>query len=404
MKPKTLSQLDSENFSFNNDLQQLKTVLDNNAIEAVVFYAGRILEATSNYCVDALGEKSNNNVFSNLEYINDYNLLDLVTRHWAHGLRRLANQFRHILKPTEDNDGIIAVILLDTWLDWLINKSQLIDNNQQHFTLYSEEESEIGTQLQWINKWLKHKSFENFTDQKEAVLLKQPIFAAVICEELINKKEFQLAANYLKVAQHSHPKDLRLLQLQGLLMSRIGQLNKAEQMLRPLHKKFPHDDETIGILAGIYKKMWQQGDDSKLTTWGKLYKKGWLQSKERNTYLGINAAAYALWIGEQENSEKIAANIVHQYQVRQKVLTETLKIATNNMDYWDRATLAEALLLSSEVEQAESHYRELFTATNYADQPHDIAAKQLALHLSHLKAPEYKTLRELAENTLASFN
>ena len=403
MKPDTLTQFDSENFCFSSDLKQLKKVIESNAIEAVVFYAGRILEATSNYCVDKLGEKSNNNVFSNIEYINDYNLLDLVTRHWAHGLRRLANQFRHILKPTEHNDGIIAVILLDTWLDWLINKSQLVDNFHEHFTLYTDEENEINTQLQWINTWLEHKNFHNFTNKEEITLLEQPIFAAVICEELINNKEFTVASHFLKTAMDSHPKDLRLLQLHGLLMSRMGQLKKAEQVLRSLHKKFPNDDETIGILAGVYKKMWQEGDESKLHTWGKLYKKGWFHSKERNTYLGINAAAYALWAGQTEDGLEIAANIVNQYQVRQKVLTETLKLATNQMDYWDHATLAEALLLSNEVEQAESHYQKLFNAKYFANQPHDIAAKQLVHHLGYLESSKYSNLQVLAEKTLKNY-
>jgi len=398
MKPNTLSQFDSENFCLANDLAQLKKVIDSNAIEAVVFYAGRILEATSNYCVDALGEKSNNNVFSNIEFINDYNLLDLVTRHWAHGLRRLANQFRHILKPTEINDGIIAVILLDSWLNWLINKSQLVKNKPDHFTLYSNEKSEINTQLKLINSWLKNTGFHTFSNTEESALLKQPIFAAVICEELINRQEFVRASEHLKVSQTCHPKDLRLLQLQGLLLSRSNQLIKAEQILRPLLKKFPNDDETIGILAGIYKKMWQQGDKSKLPVWGKLYEKGWLQSKERNTYLGINAAAYALWVGNIDDSIEIATNIVHQYRHRQKVLTDILNFPTNKMDYWDHATFAEALLLSNEIDQAQVYYQALFTAKEHTGQPHDIAAKQLIHHIDYLVDAKYSTLLTLAKS------
>lgn len=402
MKHDALKQFDCENFSLRNDLEQLKKVIDSNAIEAIVFYSGRILEATSNYCVDALGEKPNNNVFSNIEHINDYNLLDLVTRHWAHGLRRLSNQFRHILKPTEINDGIIAVILLNSWLDWLINKSQLVDNNQEHFTLYSDDKNEINTQLLWINEWLAHKNFHELTNKEESLLLKQPIFSAVICEELINKKEFTAATKYLQTSLKGHPNDLRLLQLKGLLLSRTNQLTKAEQILRSLLKKFPNDDETIGILAGVYKKMWQMGDESKLQTWGKLYKKGWLQSKERNTYLGINAAAYLLWIGENETSKEIASSIIIQYHSRQKILMTVLKVPTNQMDYWDLATLAEAQLLANNIAQAESCYHKLFTEKYYAGQPHDIAAKQLVYHLKYLTSPDYSTLRTLAEKHITN--
>lgn len=401
MKPNTLSQFDSENFCLNNDLAQLKKVMDHNAVEAVVFYAGRILEATSSYCVETLGEKSNSNVFSNIEYINDYNLLDQVTRHWAHGLRRLANQFRHILKPTESTDAIIAVILLDSWLDWLMNQSQLVEHNTDSFTLHSNVNSEINTQLKMISTWLKSKDFHELTNDEESELLNQPIFAAVICEELINRKEFGTAKHHLSISQHSHPNDLRLLQLQGLLLSRTNQLQEAENLLRPLLKKFPNDDETVGILAGIYKKMWQKGDLSKLQRWGKLYEKGWQQSKERNTYLGINAAAYALWVGNIDDSVDIATNIVNQYRNRQKVLTETLNFPTNKMDYWDHATLAEALLLSNDVEQAEVCYQTLFSAKEHATQPHDIVAKQLAHHIEYLTEPKYSKLLTLAESYLS---
>ncbi len=141
------SALDSENFCLATDLEQLTKVAHIKATEAMVFYCGRILEATSNYCVIQLGDKAKSNVFANIEYINDFNLLDEKTRHWAHALRRLANQFRHILKPTEDNDGDISVILLDMWMDWLINRSQLINSDSQKYVPISNQQQQLYYQF-----------------------------------------------------------------------------------------------------------------------------------------------------------------------------------------------------------------------------------------------------------------
>lgn len=389
--------MDTANFELIKDIEQLKKVVEVNAIEAVVFYTGRILEATSTFCVTQLGEKAKSNVFANIEYINDYNLLDSTTRHWAHALRRLANQFRHILKPTEEHDGHIAIILLDAWLDWLVNNSHLVDSKTKPFSLLENNQNDMVEQFHWISEWLLHKDLSKIEINNESSLLRQPVFASVICEELIDKKEIVKASKFLKTALNHHPDDLRLNQLQGLLLSRTGRLKQAEQLLRKLLKQVPNDDETVGILAGVIKKLWQNGDQIRLNQWGKLYLKGWEQSKHRNTYLGINAATFSLWSGDIISSQEIAKNIIKIYQHRQKILQETLKVSTDNMDYWDHATLAEAKLLSGSTIQAEKSYQELFTAVHFDNKPHNVPANQLKHHLVDSAVTSTPLLNELAE-------
>jgi tetratricopeptide (TPR) repeat protein len=373
--------LDSENFRLAVDLQQLKKVAEIEATEAMVFYCGRVLEATSNYCAVQLGERAKSNVFANIEYINDFNLLDENTRHWAHALRRLANQFRHILKPTEDNDGDISVILLDMWMTWLLNRSQLVEKNTIPFEPISNQQQRIYSQFSALSDWLQHKQLEKLTGHDASDYLVQPVFASVICEELINQQDYTIANNFLNQALEQHPNDLRLQQLSGLLLSRTGKLQSAESKLRRLLKQFPNDDETIGILAGVIKKLWQNGDQDKLSQWGKLYVKGWKQSKQRNTYLGINAATYSLWSGDNQASQSIAQSIIETYASREKILRERLHHSTQQMDYWDLATLAESYLLAGDIEQAEEHYQKLFQSPSYHGKPHQVPANQLAHHL-----------------------
>ena len=398
MSSSILNIISSENFSLKADLEQLRKVSEVNATEAMVFYSGRVLEATSNFCVEQLGEKSKSNVFANIEYINDFNLLDETTHQWAHALRRLANQFRHILKPTEENDGAISVILMDMWLEWLTTRSHLLNDTSEILHSTSTQQYAINEQFNCIGEWLVHKDISQIDESSTQELYQQPVFASVICEELINQKDFEHADNLLKTALESHPNDLRLKQLQGLYLSRTGKLNEAEILLRKLLKQFPSDDETIGILAGVVKKLWQDGNKDKLSQWGRLYIKGWQQSKQRNTYLGINAATYSLWSGDQNASQTIASEIIYTYAERKKILKQRLNVNTNQMDYWDHATLAESYFLAGMIEQAEESYHELFENHCYRSKPHEIPANQLAHHLSMSSTQPSSILDKLVDS------
>ncbi len=375
--------MDTDTFCLEDDLQQIRKIIDVDATEAIVFYAGRILEATSNFCVKQIDQESVSNVFANIEYINNYQLLDHMTRYWAHALRRLSNQYRHMLKPTKKIDGSIAVILLEAWLDWLINKSPLINGVNQSIDLIQSIQNELNNQFHLINQWIEHKNIYEFSQQEATALLEQPVFASIIIEELINKKEMPKASSSLTIALQKNPNDLRLKQLEGLLLSRIDRLEEAEKTLISLLKQTPNDDETIGILAGVIKKIWQNGDDTCFSRWGQLYLKGWELSKQKNTYLGINAAGYCLWNDRVEQSQEIANHIIDAYNQRKTVLQDVFDYQITEMDYWDQATLAEAYLLAGNTQQAQENYQQLFGLERNLDMPHEIAATQLKQHLTY---------------------
>lgn len=375
--------MDTQTFCLEDDLYQLRKVIDVDATEAIVFYAGRILEATSNFCVKQFDLNSVSNVFANIEYINNYQLLDHMTRYWAHALRRLSNQYRHMLKPTQKVDGRIAVILLETWLDWLINKSPLVIEPEQPFGLISSTQSELNQQFNLISQWIENKNIYEFSQEDTTSLLEQPVFSSIIIEELINKKEMPKASKSLTIALQQSPNDLRLKQLNGLLLSRIDELENAEKILKELLKQAPNDDETIGILAGVIKKLWQNGDASCFSRWGKLYLKGWELSKHKNTYLGINAAGYCLWNDRVEQSKTIANHIIDAFERRKTTLIEKFNYQNKSLDYWDQATLAEAYLLAGKTQQAQENYQQLFGSEKNLDMPHEIAANQLKQHLTY---------------------
>ena len=89
-----------------------------------------------------------------------------------------------------------------------------------------------------------------------------------------------------------------------------------------------------------------------------------------------------MWSGDISESHRIAKNIVKLYKHRATTLKETLNVSTDEMDYWDHATLAEANLLAGFPRKAEKSYKSLFTAEVFKDKPHEIPAKQLKHHLS----------------------
>ncbi|MCB0752803.1 MAG: hypothetical protein KDC52_15135, partial [Ignavibacteriae bacterium] len=379
---KMLDRIIIKNFNIRSDIENLKKVYKIHAIEATVFYAGRILEATSNYCALKLESQSTFSIYENIRILQDYNIIDKLNLHWAHALRRLSNQFRHILKPTEKYDGHIAIILLDKWLNWLLNHSGIFNEDNSHISLLDNAQEHVLNQFELFDYLFNESRNESIHDidiNQNSLLIKVPVFASVICEELINSSDFAKADTLLSSALSFHPHDLRLNQLKGLLLSRKGQYLKAQNHLKELLAKAPNDDETIGILAGALKKLWQQAPTKKLLhEWGKLYTSGW-KSYKHNLWLGINAATYYLWSNNPQQSQLIAKKIINQFTRRESILKDKLNItrslSVKESDYWDYATLAEAYLLAGDTKAAEKHYKILFNDNVFKNKPHKIPAE-----------------------------
>src|SRR5437764_15081333 len=75
-------------FVLRDNLERLGRVHGVDAPEATIFYAARILEALAAAALGTVGLEPSSNVFSNLDALQQFNLIPTSTRYWAHALRR----------------------------------------------------------------------------------------------------------------------------------------------------------------------------------------------------------------------------------------------------------------------------------------------------------------------------
>jgi len=383
--PQQLLEFEMPNFQLRNDLEQLSIVYQHSVPEATVFYSGRILEALSSSAVEALGGKAKANVFANLEYIDDFHFLDPVTRYWAHALRRMGNQVRHILGPLEADAHHVAIALLDTWLKWYFTQYPL-GPSLPSFSQRQESQLDIFKIFNQLSQQLSNTDFnaELFNQQHSDILL-HPALVSVIIEKLLDRKDYTVADQLILQALERSPSDLRLIQLQGLSMSRQNHLKQACQILSQLNKRFPNDDETMGILGGVYKRMWSEsGNAQHLQRAGKLYEQGWRNSKQRNAYLGINAASIKLWQNQADSAKEIASAITEQFELKQNILKEKFPNEPFRLNFWDQETLAQAAFLAGKEQDSVALYKELLDPKRHPDKPFNVVIGQLKQHFTHM--------------------
>ena len=139
-----------------------------------------------------------------------------------------------------------------------------------------------------------------------------------------------------------YPENIRLLQLYGLSLARLGAVTKAQKVLEKAYSMDPENCESAGIMGRIYKDLYKL---SGATDYAKKSVTTYLEGyrKTGSYYPGINAAMMLLVTGEQEKSEKLAEEII------------TL-IGSSPHSYWELATLGEASLLLGNEEKAEKYY------------------------------------------------
>ncbi len=162
---------------------------------------------------------------------------------------------------------------------------------------------------------------------------------------------------------------MRLRQLEALYWSRRGStegaaahLHKARQALETLRPGgSPADEETHGILGGVYKRLSEL--EAAVPSWLRRcheeYRRGWELSQQTNNYLGINAASTALWLGEKEEANRLAAEVRQTLDALREAL-RTSEGGPRTLTYWDQATLAEACLLLGDLERSRTLYAEAF--------------------------------------------
>jgi tetratricopeptide (TPR) repeat protein len=416
------------------DLVSLENVRQVGAIEATIFYSARILEALSANAVEKIGLVPSSSAFSNLETLIQFDLMPATTQYWANSLRRLGNEVRHILRPTEPQDAELAALYAERWVAWFFCHfrfgPRIVGITRDDQPMLQSAIASLPGLLRAIDapgfdphawlpgQWKKAAAADGVparanpsgterssteaaraaTDTRSATdphfaadrhFAPEPPFmaagtvAAVIAEILLDRGETDAAFAILTPAIARFPDDLRLAQLQVLGFKRLGKLDEALQAAGALLARSKDDEETAGIVAGVFKQVYlDRGRDTEML--GKsfrAYRAGWEGSKQSNAYLGINAAATALWQGRPIESRRLAG------EVRRLLLDRIAAIARIgdrhilSRSFWDEVTLAEAELLTGELAAARARYQAAFARWPISKGAIKSAADQAGRHL-----------------------
>ena len=207
--------------------------------------------------------------------------------------------------------------------------------------------------------------------------------AAVTAALLLDRGETQAVFSVLDPARAQFPGDLRLQQLSVLAWKRRGELEKAMDNLGPLLARSKEDDETAGIMAGVYKQVFlDRGRDPEILLKShRAYLAGWEGSRASNAYLGINASATALWLGRPADSRRLAAEVRQLLFKRIAALNKGGDAQMLAGSYWDEVTLAEAQLLMGSIADARRRYQSAFTRAARSRGMVKVASDQAQRHL-----------------------
>jgi tetratricopeptide (TPR) repeat protein len=365
-----VTKFQTKGFSLAEDLDWLDRLRGLGAPVGVILHCARILEVlvfdalakvglTSGHdgLKDAMGQLKENAHLSK----STYRLLD--------PLRGLGNTARHALKRVDVHHAEQGYAIALRGMHWYFCEfpsgpglKSLSVHNHPLDTLLPSYLAALLTQLESAD--LDEQGFLDRLglDQKQSPLFLAPLFPAILAERLLDSQRTDEAQRVLTAALDRFPDEVRLRQLQGLLWSRVGELDQACDLLEAIEATdSAADEETQGILAGAYKRR-AEVEPRRRDEWRKAsqerYVRGWQQSRETNTYLGINAAATALWLGQPGQAARIAESIRDLLEARRLSLARMGGGTGRFLNCWDQLTLAEAYLLLGDWDAARQHYGE----------------------------------------------
>lgn len=410
-------------FRLENDLRNLDKVYSSGATEAVVFYSARIMEAIlKDAHLQFFGEsrktRGKKPVLADIENeLYNYNLLMQSRYYWAKGLRLLGNDVRHSLRRVNTEEADCALVFLEFILSWIFCEFPF---GQRHTTIYKAQNSisrSAGNRLldlAWAldSSRLKPDTLKVVFGVNEQAYLesfsRNFTFPLLLIEIFIAQGDHASARRLINSlsASQSRPKGAlknRFLQLKGLLFSREGKLDEALQLLeseylRQKQEREWIEDETVGILAGVYKRIWDKDQkENFLEKSYETYRSGW--NKNKNTYLGINAAATALWQNKYSEARGIVGEVKSILKQRRMLIRQKTN-SRYDLNYWDLVTLAEASLMDKDYKLAGELYAMAFLQHKNQSENIDVTRRQLAKVVSFLN-PSDSELRALNYSWLA---
>lgn len=335
--------------------------------EAVIFYSGRLLEALSAQSLTLLNLPASSNMFSNLEELNRLGLFQRPSLDLAHTLRRMSNRARHAISDFTLEDVRLAIFCIDRSLIWHLTdfaRGPAFVLPEDAFIFSGEARAGLAPRLLQLVQAVLRDNADTapIVGLGLAQIAESPAFASLAAETLISAKNLSAADTLLAAALAHAPNDLRLKQLQGLCHRRANRLDAALATFEELYRRNHDDEETAGPYAGVLKMLGDARGDQKLLARSlEIYRAGWLTSSKRSTYLGINAAALACWLGAAGAAD-IASDVIKFYDMRRGKLAASGLPAALGRNYYDLVTEAEALLLLGETDRARALYSETFAS------------------------------------------
>ncbi|OFZ23560.1 MAG: hypothetical protein A2202_04320 [Bdellovibrionales bacterium RIFOXYA1_FULL_36_14] len=237
-------------------------------------------------------------------------------------------------------------------------------------------------------RWLEHKKDVWALDVNNYL---------VFVDECILKAELLLAYDVLSEGIDLFPDHLQIKKSFALILNRMEMSEEAKSILMDLLQENQDDEVVLGILASAYKNLARKkpsisqphlpDTNENLNMSIEFYKKAY--AKAKNPWHGINLATLQLIIGNEEIALEIAKEVFRNlFYIAQGV--------TKN-NYWDLATLAEALIILKDYEEAINYLRQAIEL-NKKDIGSQVATKKnLSLLYSYQKIPSdiYHKLTEL---------
>lgn len=350
-----------------DQVRRLAAIPADTAPEGLIFYCARMLDGISASLVSKLGQKPSANIFSNLMTIEAHRLIDNVSKELAHTLRRMGNGVRHSLDDSTLDDTKLAVVLVREMVRWFegLEPGDEYGEALQRLDAEIDESWSVVAIVGLLGKVENgdKEAVAELIDRKAEVLTSR--FLATLCAEaLIACGNAGPAGEILKGCEDAFGSDQRHQQLSALVLSRTGQLEEAVLAAARLLDAYRDDDETSGIAGGIFKRRWDRDatQGAALKRAHDLYRKQWEKGKKINAYLGVNAAATAVYLGNVEQARGIAGTVVSAMDKRDEALGHAGLTPRDGglAEYYDRVSRAEALLIMGKIEDARAAYLAAF--------------------------------------------
>jgi hypothetical protein len=369
--PTAVAEFSMAGFRLAHEVDRLDDVRGVGAHEAAIFYCSRITEQLVGAALTELHVPRSVNLFANLEALERYSAIRRDELHWAHAVRRLGNDVRHVVRAIAPDDSAVAIVFLEGILRWFFGRfphgpSCRVDE------LRGRIAGGADTALVDV---IDELEADDVAPEHAIRLAGVPAVArnvtvsAVLAESLIDRDHRDAADQLLTACLEHHPGDARLTQLRALVASRGGDTERALHLIEPLAPERSNDPETAGILGGILKRAASATDDLVLLQRAnRAYRQGYKRSSKRSAYLGINTATTSLLLGNTDVCAQVAEKVRAMIVERMNTLGDGAK----SLSLWDELTLAEADLLLGETDSAVTRYQRVFV--DYADRPGALAS------------------------------